>query len=598
MAQGHSISSRLKATRYILAAVAAVVVISTLCYVQSFDGSRWSAYTPWRDTPSPPTPPASPTTPAPVWDARAAQVKDAFLYAYRKYLKHATGYDELLPLSKAGINNFNAWNVTVVDSLDTMLLMGLYDQFAAALPMVQNGDYTKVDHVFFGSSAPFFETVIRYLGGLLSAYALSGEMILLNKADYLANLLEPAFNTAHGFPVFAINPATNETMGGLSSILAQIASCQLEWTYLARATGSKEHFDVGNGVIQGLENAMKSLKGGMFATHWNLGVGKPGSDTRSMGGAADSGHEYLLKQYLLTGNEDVANLQMYLLMTNEVLTRLLYLTPTRQMMYITDVGGSKYVPTHKFEHLSCFFPGLLALGAHTLPLNLSVIDPSGLSAEAQRQHRVLSQYNLRDLHLAVAEALTTSCYLMYKDQPSGLGPDIADMHPKSTPWIDALEKWHAGGNKGPMPGLSAKSTTSVPFTETEQGTTPEAPSDYAIKRGVYLLRPETIESIYIMWKVTGDPIWRERGWEIFLSIEKETKTPDGYASLMSVMQSPAPKADEQPSYFLAETLKYFYLLFSNDDPVPLDKWVFNTEAHPFPIFRWNEWEKHKFNIST
>ena len=52
--------------------------------------------------------------------------------------------------------------------------------------------------------APFFETVIRYLGGLLSAYALSGEKLLLDKADELATLLEPAFTT-NGFPVFGVD---------------------------------------------------------------------------------------------------------------------------------------------------------------------------------------------------------------------------------------------------------------------------------------------------------------------------------------------------------------------------------------------------------
>ncbi len=41
--------------------------------------------------------------------------------------------------------------------------------------------------------------------------------------------------------------------------------------------------------------------------------------------------------------------------------------------------------------------------------------------------------------------------------------------------------------------------------------------------------------------------------------------------------------DVQQSFFLAETLKYLYLLFSDDSLIPLDKWVFNTEAHPLPV---------------
>ena len=59
---------------------------------------------------------------------------------------------------------------------------------------------------------------------------------------------------------------------------------------------------------------------------------------------------------------------------------------------------------------------------------------------------------------------------------------------------------------------------------------------------------QTIESIYLMWKTTGNPVWRERGWDIFEALEKEAKTPSGYASLRSNLQSPAPKADEQPRY--------------------------------------------------
>ena len=50
------------------------------------------------------------------------------------------------------------------------------------------------------------------------------------------------------------------------------------------------------------------------------------------------------------------------------------------------------------------------------------------------------------------------------------------------------------------------------------------------------------------------------------------------------------------SYFLAETLKYLYLLFSEEDIIPLDQWVFNTEAHPLPVYEWSEEEKEKYGI--
>src|SRR5882762_224342 len=96
---------------------------------------------------------------------------------------------------------------------------------------------------------------------------------------------------------------------------------------------------------------------------------------------------------------------------------------------------------------------------------------------------------------------------------------------------------------------------------------------------------QILESFYILWKTTRDVRWRERGWSIFEAIVKETKTASGFASIESVDTSPSPKRDEMPrfvssllfgiskhwchphrkySYFLAEMLKYLYLLFSDD----------------------------------
>lgn len=47
---------------------------------------------------------------------------------------------------------------------------------------------------------------------------------------------------------------------------------------------------------------------------------------------------------------------------------------------------------------------------------------------------------------------------------------------------------------------------------------------------------------------------------------------------------------------LSDSLKYLYLLFTDEDLLPLDKWVFNTEAHPFPVFDFSEQERTVFGI--
>lgn len=101
-----------------------------------------------------------------------------------------------------------------------------------------------------------------------------------------------------------------------------------------------------------------------------------------------------------------------------------------------------------------------------------------------------------------------------------------------------------------------------------------------------LLRPETVESLFYMYRFTKDKKYREWGWQIFRAFMKYTKIDGGFSSINNVKSPSNPGfKDKLESFFLAETLKYLFLLFS-DDPklIPLDKYVFNSEAHPLPIY--------------
>jgi mannosidase alpha-like ER degradation enhancer 2 len=94
----------------------------------------------------------------------------------------------------------------------------------------------------------------------------------------------------------------------------------------------------------------------------------------------------------------------------------------------------------------------------------------------------------------------------------------------------------------------------------------------------YQLRPEIIESAYYLWFYTKDPRYQEMASTFLLSLVRYCKTDAGYAALSDV--STKSKRDSMESYFLAETLKYLYLLFAPRDALDLNKVVFNTEAHP------------------
>ena len=97
----------------------------------------------------------------------------------------------------------------------------------------------------------------------------------------------------------------------------------------------------------------------------------------------------------------------------------------------------------------------------------------------------------------------------------------------------------------------------------------------------YILRPEAIESVFYLYRITGDQHWREVGWQMFLAVQKYTHTTFGASAIDDVTKSLPTQEDSEESFWLAETLKYFYLLFEDEDVVSLDEWVLNTEAHPF-----------------
>ncbi|KAG6870532.1 hypothetical protein C0992_013092, partial [Termitomyces sp. T32_za158] len=172
--------------------------------------------------------------------------------------------------------------------------------------------------------------------------------------------------------------------------------------------------------------------------------------------------------------------------------------------------------THDFEHLACFLPGLLALGAHTIPDDY-------LPAKVRERHKW------------AAEGLAYTCYIAYADQKSGLGPDKLGMN-QGTRWVEKLAVWEDGGRISVPPGLKEEG----PLKNRKE-------RDYALHSwGSYFLRPETVESIYYMWKTTGEEKWRERGYEIFVALERHARTQYGYTSVAHVDMDPVRPLDDMP----------------------------------------------------
>ncbi|KAF8967669.1 glycoside hydrolase [Flammula alnicola] len=528
--------------------------------------------------PRPLHPPHRPqdTSPITTWAERAESVKESFKHAYSGYHTFAGGYDELLPVSGGGSNNLNGWGVTLFDSLDTMWTMGLHDSFRDSLGTISTQNFSLPS----GAYARFYDTVLRHLGGLLSAYALSGEPVLLIRADDLGKMILPAFNSTSGFPTIAFDTASRKiSMEGETSVAwANILSNQMEFKYLAHITGRPEYYNKTENVMTKIYES--KLSHGLLPTMWDPNTGMPTNEIAhshpahySVGEHAHSALHYLLKQWVLTAKSDSRSLDLYLGAINYIIRNLFFITPKRQLLYVTDIQDG--VLSHRFEHLSCSLPGLLALGVHTLGISLPLRD--------------------RELHLWAAQGLAYTCWTTYNDQASGLGPEEVQMKAWLSPegellgrWMTHVEEWEKLGKKGTGPPGTSQTEQHAPSLEDRE---------YTLLRPQYLLKPELVESFYLMWKSTKNSLWRDRGWSIYESIERETKTRYGYAGILQVDQLPSAMKDEMPSYFLAETLKYLYLLCTNEDPIPLNSWVFNAKGHPLPVFEWSKWEKQNYDIT-
>lgn len=95
----------------------------------------------------------------------------------------------------------------------------------------------------------------------------------------------------------------------------------------------------------------------------------------------------------------------------------------------------------------------------------------------------------------------------------------------------------------------------------------------------YLLRREAIESIFVFYRIAGDEKLRDAVWKMFENIQSLARTDIAYAAVEDVTDTNTTKANKMESFWMTETMKYFYLLYSEPSVINLDQFVLNTEAH-------------------
>lgn len=442
-------------------------------------------------------------------------VKKMMEHAWSGYVNHAWGSNELRPISKTGhsasIFGASSMGATIVDALDTLYIMGMKEEFERARKWVAISL-----HFNHASDVSVFETTIRFLGGLLSAYAFSGEEVFKVKAKEVGDKLLPAFNTPTGIPWAMVNFASGSGhnwgwASGGCSILAEFGTMHLEFVYLSKITGDPVYAKKVNRVREVLDQIDKP--NGLYPNYLNPRSGVWGSQHVSLGALGDSFYEYLIKSWVMSGKTDNVARRMYDKAVEAIELMLVRRSSPSNLTYIAEYKFGKL--EHKMDHLACFTAGMFALGS---------------KGSKNEKHFV----NL-------GAEIANTCHESYRKTATGIGPEAFRF-------------------EGPHEAVGLRSNERY-----------------------YILRPEVIEAYFYMWRYTHEPKYREWAWEAVQSIEKFCRIGVGYCGIRDVSSTAVSHDDVQQSFFLAETLKYLYLIFSEDTLIPLDHWVFNTEAHPFPI---------------
>jgi mannosyl-oligosaccharide alpha-1,2-mannosidase len=130
---------------------------------------------------------------------RLAAVKESFRHCWEGYKQHAWLRDEVAPVTGRAKDPFGGWAATLVDALDTLWIMDMKSDFKSAVKACDKIDFG----VSAGRDINVFETTIRYLGGFLASYELSGKRYssLLKKAVEVGDLLMSAFDTPNRLPI-------------------------------------------------------------------------------------------------------------------------------------------------------------------------------------------------------------------------------------------------------------------------------------------------------------------------------------------------------------------------------------------------------------
>jgi len=452
-------------------------------------------------------------------------VEKLFVTSYQAYKKFAFGHDDLSPTSESFTDGRNGWGASIVDALDTMYIMGLNDSFTEAVDFASKIDFSKSQTP---DTVSVFETTIRYVAGLLSAYELSGEKFpaLLQKATEVADKLTFAWVGNNDIPYGLLNFSTNTPVVQTSNI-AEAGTLVMEWGTLSKHTGNDTYRQLAEKSSRHIATLGAPLPG-LPAQGIDPTTGQSVGGYVTWGGGSDSYFEYLIKYARLTNTDDPLWADSWRTAVDSSIDYLLKTSVVGQHAYLADYDSQKKI-RHISSHLACFHGGNWLLGG-----------------------RLANNNTIVDIGLQLVDA----CWNTYASTATGIGPEVIGFV----------------SSDGSYTGGEEPDATQIAFNE-EHG--------FYITAADYVLRPEVLESNFYAWRVTGDTKYLDRAASAVASFNKYLPTTVAFAGIDDVDNMNSQKIDDMESFWFAEVLKYLYLTFDDPKHISLDEYVFNTEAHPF-----------------
>lgn len=350
----------------------------------------------------------------------------------------------------------------------------------------------------------------------------------------------------------------------------------LEWTRLSDLTGNKTYAR----LAQKAQNYLVEPTGvpeaypGLVGITVNIKDGQFTDNRGGWGGGVDSFYEYLIKMYLYDPKEFAHYKDRWVLAADSTMKHLAsHPTSRKDLTFLAGHNGPRIIPASGHRKFMTSIAHIRGTPPPPPPRvskkrKRKKTNPNTTVASFAGGNFILAGVLLNEpKYTEFGIALANSYYEAYAQTASKIGPEIFR-------WVPAESASAGAGNVTAPPAQDAGFYSKAGF--------------WAVYKD-YVLRPETIESLYYAYRVTGDRRYQDMAWEAFTAIRDRCRAGSGFSGLGDVTREDGGQKDDfQESFFLAETLKYSYLVFAEDSEVHFhgrgkNHFVYNTEAHPFRV---------------